>query len=401
MSEEIKARVLFVDDDPNILDSFRRTFRAHLDFDTADCGQTALVMLREQGPYAVVVSDQRMPQMTGIALLREVHKAFPDIVRIMLTGNADQQTAIEAVNNGHIHRFLTKPCPPATILNAVQEGLRIWTRQQTERELLEQTLAGSLRVMTEVLATIHPATADQNPRMLRMMRHVVKTLHLSNGWQYDIAAMLSQIGCIALDADLLARVNAGYELGKEDEGLFQAHPEVGARLIRHLPRLDTAAAMIALQFTPLGEKLDKPLADLSPAEIGGHILQVAVRVDQAMRRGSSYKAALETLKGRAAGVRQDVLSALHGLGLESVVLESKPVRMRDLRIGQLLADDIQASNGITLAVKGQVISDLMLERIRAFDRGVGLREPFLIMVPLADEQTGDLPADAGPGAKRD
>jgi CheY-like chemotaxis protein len=383
MSLPDNPKVLFVDDDPNILESFRRTFRNHLDFDTAESGQTALMMLRERGPFAVIVSDQRMPQMTGIALLREVHKAFPDIVRIMLTGNADQQTAIDAVNGGHIHRFLTKPCPPATILNAVQEGLRIWTQLQTEHELLEGTLSGSIRVMTEVLATIHPATADQNQRILRMMRHVVKSLRLNHTWQYEIAAMLSQIGCIVLDADLLAKVHAGYDLNEDETRHVHAHPEIGARLIRHLPRLEAAADMIARQLTPLGERLELPLADLTPAEIGGHILQAAVLIDLSMRRGRPYKEAAEHLHGRAKGIRRDVLDALQNLRLESAVLEKKPVRMKDLRVGQLLADDVLASNGITLAVKGQVISDLMLERIRAFDQGVGLREPFLIMVPTA------------------
>jgi CheY-like chemotaxis protein len=384
MSEPTGPRVLFVDDDPNILDSFRRTYRNHLDFDTAASAPEALLKLTEGEPFAVVVSDQRMPQMSGIQLLKEVRTRCPDTIRIMLTGNADQQTAIDAVNMGHIMKFLTKPCPPATLLNAIQEGIRIWTTRNTEREILAGTLAGSVRIMTEVLGILHPASYGQNQRVQRMMKHVAGVFELPDVWQYETAAMLSQIGCVALDAELLSRVNAGYALEGDQQAMFASHPEVGARLIRNLPRMEAVADMISLQHATLGNRQCVDLADLSPAEIGGHLLGIALRVDLAMRRGKPYQEAVSDLIRDTRDLRVDILSALQSLHLEDATLQSRPIRLKHLHVGHTLADAVITETGIILASKDQEITDTMLERIRTFAQSVGIREPMLIWESVLD-----------------
>src|ERR1700733_8122058 len=100
-------RILCVDDDINILEGYQRALRKEFDITTAPGGEEALVKIRDEGPFAVVVSDMRMPGMDGIQLLTRIKQVAPESVRIMLTGNADQQTAMNAVNEGNIFRFLT------------------------------------------------------------------------------------------------------------------------------------------------------------------------------------------------------------------------------------------------------------------------------------------------------
>src|SRR5438874_2087063 len=113
-------KILFVDDDPNILAGFQRTLRKQFAFDTVLSGAEALDHLKKSGPYAVVVADMRMPGMEGIELLERVRAAAPDTVRVMLTGNADQQTAVEAVNRGQIFKFLNKPCDAEVLVRALE-----------------------------------------------------------------------------------------------------------------------------------------------------------------------------------------------------------------------------------------------------------------------------------------
>src|SRR5579872_2798210 len=108
-------KVLFVDDDENILSAYQRHMRRYVTLDTAMGGAEGLAKIADSGPYAIVISDMRMPGMDGIEFLRNVLTWAPNSVRMMLTGNADQQTAIDAVNEGHIFRFLTKPCAPETL----------------------------------------------------------------------------------------------------------------------------------------------------------------------------------------------------------------------------------------------------------------------------------------------
>src|SRR5450432_1390032 len=115
----MNKRVLFVDDEPNLLASFQRSFRKLLEFDVAAGGAEALVAFERHGPYAVIVSDMRMPGIDGMELLEKIKVLYPATVRIMLTGNADQQTAVDAVNRGQIFRFINKPCAADDLLPVI------------------------------------------------------------------------------------------------------------------------------------------------------------------------------------------------------------------------------------------------------------------------------------------
>ncbi len=117
-------KILLVDDEPSVLEALTRQFHKQFHLYTASGGQEALATLRTSGPYAVVVSDCRMPSMDGIQLLSLVRKVAPNTVRMMLTGNNDLETAMEAVNRGEIFRFLTKPCPSDTLHAAIADGIK-------------------------------------------------------------------------------------------------------------------------------------------------------------------------------------------------------------------------------------------------------------------------------------
>ena len=132
-------KILFVDDEENILQSIKRELRKRFEVFTACGGTEALDVLRKDGPFAVIVSDMRMPVMDGIQLLTTVKDIYPETVRLMLTGNADQETAIEAVNKGAIFRFLNKPCPTPTLAMALALAVRQYRLITAEKELLNKT----------------------------------------------------------------------------------------------------------------------------------------------------------------------------------------------------------------------------------------------------------------------
>src|SRR5580693_9859098 len=115
-------KILMVDDEDAVLVGYQRMFRNEFQIETAPGGAAALSALEATGPYAVVVSDMRMPEMDGVHLLTKIKQLAPDTIRIMLTGNADIQTAVSAVNEGSIFRFLTKPCEKETLGKALSAG---------------------------------------------------------------------------------------------------------------------------------------------------------------------------------------------------------------------------------------------------------------------------------------
>ena len=140
-------KILFVDDDANLLASFRRQLRKQFQIETALGGPQGLKLVDQNGPYAVIVSDFRMPHMDGIEFLSRVREVAPDSVRIMLTGNADMQAAIQAVNEGNIFRFLTKPCAADLLGESLITGIEQNQRVTQEREYNERSRESMAQAM--------------------------------------------------------------------------------------------------------------------------------------------------------------------------------------------------------------------------------------------------------------
>jgi len=175
----MNRKVLCVDDDANILEAYQRNLRKQFSIDTAPGGEPALALMDSRGPYAVVVADMQMPGMNGVEFLIQSQRTAPDTARIMLTGNADQKTAVEAVNKGHIYQFLNKPCPPAMLALALENGIRQHSLITAERELLENTLNGSIKMLTEVLASTDPQSFGRGELLRNSMRAFAQSLKIT------------------------------------------------------------------------------------------------------------------------------------------------------------------------------------------------------------------------------
>ena len=144
----MKEKILIVDDEPHVLQGYKRALRKRFKIDTASAGTEALEKITKDGPYAIVVSDMRMPGMSGLELLTTLKESDPEIIRIMLTGNADQKTAVDAVNKGKVFKFLTKPCSSETMAETLDAGLEQYAQLQENREILEQS-ADDIKILTE------------------------------------------------------------------------------------------------------------------------------------------------------------------------------------------------------------------------------------------------------------
>jgi serine phosphatase RsbU (regulator of sigma subunit) len=128
-----------VDDDTHLLAALRRQLRRKVDLQTAESGPDGLAAITREGPFSVIVTDYRMPGMDGIEFLSRARKLAPDTVRMLLTGSADLHAAIQAVNQGNIFRFLTKPCSPEDLLEALQSGVRQYRRSREEQQYNQRT----------------------------------------------------------------------------------------------------------------------------------------------------------------------------------------------------------------------------------------------------------------------
>ena len=127
-----KPRLLVVDDEPDNLALLYRTFRRDYQVIKAESGRKALEVLEDDGEVAVIISDQRMPEMTGTEFLSKTVPDFPDTVRIILTGFTDVEDLVQAINNGQVYRYITKPWEPSTLRQLVHQAAHTY-------ELLKQS----------------------------------------------------------------------------------------------------------------------------------------------------------------------------------------------------------------------------------------------------------------------
>jgi len=381
-------KILFVDDDNNLLDSYRRQLMRQFPISTAQGGQEALELIDKSGPFAVIVSDMRMPGMDGIQFLAEVKNRTPNTVRIMLTGNADLQTSIDAVNEGSIFRFLTKPCPSATIVKSLQAGIEQYRLIQAEHELLEKTLSSSVKVLTEILSLINPTAFSRSSRIKQYVRYMAQQLKLPRLWQFEMAAMLSQIGCVTLPPIVLNKIYGRRELTFRERKMFTAHPGVGCKLLANIPRLELIARMIEGQQHSFK---DQPsFDDLTPDEqiiqSGAQMLRIALDFDQLVARAVSPKGALSALRKRKGEYNTKILNTLEDFREDTVAVEVKQVTVRELEIGMVANEHVKSAKGVLLVPKGHEITFTVLERLRNFSvGGVGVVEPIHVRVVAQEE----------------
>jgi response regulator RpfG family c-di-GMP phosphodiesterase len=394
----MSEKILYVDDDPRILQAYQRVCRKKFEMATALGGQEGLELLASDGPFAVIISDMRMPGMDGIQFLAKAREVAPESVRIMLTGNADMQTAVNAVNEGHIFRFLTKPCPNAVLIKSVEAGVQQHRLIIAERQLLEETLNGCITVMTDVLSLVNPEAFGRATRIRRFVRHIVSQLGLADAWQFEVAAMLSQIGCVTLPPDTIRKHFAGQEMTEEEQEIFASHPTVAGKLIHNIPRLENVAHIIARQQEPFhwSPSEDAP-SRRDPVVVGGQILKVVLGLDQLLACGASPDEGLADLLAKPEEYDPAVVAALGELEIRPARSQTRAVTIEKLDIGALLDQDVRAKNGNLLVTRGQEVTYPMLTRLERWARGVGIEEPVRVLVPCsANEQAEECVSAAAP-----
>ena len=350
----MSKKILFVDDEPNVLQSIRRSLRKEFDLDTAEGGEEALQMMKSNGTYAIIVSDMRMPGMNGVELLAQAKQDSPDTVRMMLTGNADQQTAVDAVNHGDIFRFLNKPCETADLAQAIKNGLRQHELITAEKELLEKTLRGSIKALADVLSLSNPEVFGKTTRFKNLIKHIAGEMGLADTWQFESAAMLSQIGCVTVAEDLLSRKIGGHPLTDDEMAEFAAHAAIGADILMKIPRMEDIAQAIRYQeknFDGSGFPRDRVKGEDIP--LGARLLKVVLDFDAFESSGAPPSDALERVKQQSAFYDPQVFAGFEKAVQRGMALSAVTINIMKLTDSMVLAADVVTSGDTLLIAKGQ------------------------------------------------
>ncbi|HEY1802114.1 MAG TPA: response regulator [Terriglobales bacterium] len=377
-------KILFVDDDAETLEGYRQLLESEFRVETAVGGEDALVALNNRGPYAIVVSDLRMPGMNGIEFLAKARVAAPDTVRIMLTGHADVNVAIEAVNQDHIFRFLTKPCERDSLRSSLGAGLVRYRLVAAEKEILENTLVGGIKVLTDVLGAVSPEAFGRSLRITQYVRHLISKLNLPAPWRLEAAAMLSQLGCITLDSELLRAAYAGTPLSTEEQARFDAHPAVARDLLMSVPRLEAVAWMVGEQLSVQISPNPPPTVALSSdaAVTGAKMLKLAVAFDALRMRALSNDEAIVRLRSRPAEFEGTLLDAMMSLKSEGSKMVSRKISVTKLIPGMILQQELRTTTGLLIVAKGQEVTRPLVARLLNFSEAGMIEGEILALIPV-------------------
>lgn len=414
----VSATILFVDDEANILSSLKRLFRPFgYRIFTAEGGAQGLEIMEREN-VDLVVSDMRMPQMNGAQFLEQVNKRWPETIRILLTGYAEIEATIDAINKGHIYRYISKPWEDNDIVLSIQhalrqkqlelanQGLEELTRKQNEElkdlnanleqkvkartEELRQTMGflevaherlkkgfiTSIRVFSNLIEMREGVMAGHSQRVAELSRAIALQMGMKEAEVQDVflAALLHDVGKIGLPDYLLEKPFT--TLTGEERAEVMKHPIKGQTALMALEQLQGAAKLIRSHhehFDGLGypdklHGLEIPL--------GARIIALANEYDAVQigtilnKRLKQADAVLFVQEGRGKRYDPAVVDAfmsVMGANSSAQAIQEMAVRMDQAKPGMVLSRDLMSSHGELLLSKDYRLDEALIKQIKGFE----------------------------------
>lgn len=376
-----RITVLCVDDEPNVLEGLSLHLRRRYEVATATSAEHALAWMAEGNPVGIVISDMRMPDMDGATFLAKARQYAPDAVRILLTGYAELDAAIRAINDGRIFRFLTKPCPPQELMSVVAAAEEQYRLVTGERILLEQTFHGAIKALTDVMALASPLCFGRAERIKRTVSELSDLLNYPGRWQVEVAAMWSQLGYSALPVEVVEKVYYSAPLSPEEAKMVARVPSITEALIGNLPRMEAVRGILVNYSRSFRRTMTDTPGDARGELVdrGAQILKVAIDFDTLESAGDSPALAMGTLRARQDRYDPEVLQALADTRRTGRGEDVREISITALRSGMVLADDVKAISGTLLLARGFEVTTGLLERARHFRPGT-VREPVRVYI---------------------
>ncbi|HCS39799.1 MAG TPA: hypothetical protein DIW44_09480 [Anaerolineaceae bacterium] len=388
----MKEVIFLVDDEPNVLSALTRALNSfqYNDIITASDGIEAIELLKTTPNVALIISDYRMPGLDGISFLLEAQEICPDATRMILSGVADLEMATNAINLGQIYRLLLKPCPPENFIASVKAGIRQYELVTSERDLLQNTLKGSIKILTDLLAAINPDSFSQSTRISALTRKFATALGLNNAWELELAGALCRIGCVTVPPEVLEAWMKGRILDDNQRHMIDSVGKIGHHLLRNIPRLEKIAEGILYQTTPFQPVGQVSANTLKGTDIPliGRILKIVIDYDRFLSIDPKPKAALNRLANQANEYDLDLLKSFKEIifteneieGTTALKKESalSEVSIDDVKNGMVIMGNVFDKKGRLLIGSGTLVTDIIKLRLANYNNIYGLDQPLLV-----------------------
>jgi hypothetical protein len=330
-----------------------------------------------QEPPVLILMDINMPEMNGYDVCDQI-KASPrlcGIPVIFLSALNAIENKVKGFRSGGVD-FISKPFQFEEVQARVETHLKLRRSQQAENELLEKTLAGAVGTLWALVQLTLPVLALRSGAIRDIVLWITRRMEINNPWQYELAATLCLVGCVALPDEVFERAYCGQELSADEDAMFRAHPERGARLLADIPRLEVVAEIIRRQ-----QMIEEDTAVLEESKQGARMLHLALELDRRIYRGIACNYALAELK-LLGGFDAGMLAALTRYSLTGGEYDIRRLAIRELRSGMTLDQDVRSRDGDLLILKeGTILTETWIERLENFAKARGTQELLDVRIP--------------------
>lgn len=355
-----RTRVLCVDDEPNILEGLKVHLGRSFDMLTAVGGEAAIEAIADDGPFAVIVTDMRMPGMNGIQFLQAAKPLAPDTTFIMLTGNHDLETASQAINEGHVFRFLNKPCPSNMLKVAIDDGIERYNLLKEKREVLNDTFVGAIRLMTDVLEMSYPEIFSRAYAVEQIATQLNQLLQIEERWEYKLAVRLCRLG-----GALLERSTDDLSIEKSTQR-WKWEADVGRMMIKHIPRLKLVSEIVGQWGTAAGNFPTIIATDEEVVAAGAGVCRASWFLEYLLRDGHTPTSAAYELSLFMPNASSRLTEAARKIEPPQYTpaknAKIQALKAEQLKPGMVLAETFKAEDKFELAA-GHRLSEAMIYRL--------------------------------------
>lgn len=376
-TEQPKSNIMAVDDQPANLKLLEDllTHQGHA-VRSFPRGRLALEAA-ERNPPDLILLDINMPEMNGFEVCKRLKtdEKLACIPVLFLSALNQTSDKVKAFQSGGVD-YITKPFQLEEVRARVETHLQLHRARQVERELLENTLNGAVKTLSDLAHLLSPTITERSAAVRGMVVHMAAQLHLPDRWQYELAAVLSLIGCITLPSEVFEHAYIGDNASEEELRMYRAHPDVGFLLLSRIPRLEQVAEMIRLQ------QLDMGTSSAGSVELGARMLKTAQELDRRTLRGVHFQQACDQLRAAADKYPAKLLDSLKDYFPSRIHFEVKHLSASQLQPGMILEDDLVTEDGsFTVISKGTPLTVTLVERVQNFARTRGVRDPIQVRAP--------------------
>jgi response regulator RpfG family c-di-GMP phosphodiesterase len=343
-------------------------------------GKNALTILEKYTP-SLVLCDLIMPELNGFEFLKKfkLNPKWKSIPIIMVSSVDETESILKCLQQG-ADDYITKPFEPDILKARVDNLLSKYLYMKMEKELLEKTFSGSLKVLSDILSTLSPFLFGKSTRTRRIAKQIAEEVNYPNLWEIEVSAMFYLIGCITLPPDTITKLIEGRTLIALEKIMYDNHPYIGYKLLNNIPRLENVSHIVFFQNKMrFNNQIPQEIQNkVENVPLGAKILHLAIEYEYISSKTTLNSDIISYL--RKIETDAELLSAIEKIVVIDSGKELKKLKLSELQSGMIFASDIITINNNKVANRWMEVTSTLLDVMKLIHSKVAIQEPIDVFV---------------------